>query len=477
MELLPQRNNTGENMEFSDYLRALRQRWMSIVATTLIGLATAAALTLLQTPQYESRAQLFVSVKGGASASDVTQGNAFAEKRVTSYVSLATSPRILQAVADELNMVGGAASLSGKIVAVTPPQTVLIHVSATDTSPEQAARMANAAARQLIVAVGDVEDVNIVSLSVFEEAAPAPKPSSPRVAVNLALGLAFGLLVGLGQAVFREVLDTRIRNQADVERVVSAGILGTFSKETALESQPLVTQGDPFSLRAESFRQLRTHLHFTNIDGGPQTIVVSSSLQGEGKTSTSVNLAIMLAESGTKVLIVDADLRRPRVAKYLGLEGSVGLSGVLSHSVELEDAIQRWGRDGNLHVLAAGAMAPNPSELLGSPAMERLIKRLESEYEVVIIDSPPLLPVTDPAVLGSMASGVVLVVSADGHTHRAELTQAVANLQSVNARLLGLVINRLEKGDGSQAYYDYRPEFIESGKRGKAKKRPAASNS
>jgi capsular exopolysaccharide synthesis family protein len=464
-------------MELKDYLRVIRQRWISVVAAALIGLALAAGYTFLQTPQYQAKSQLFVSVKAGASAADVSQGNAFAEKRVTSYVSLAASPRVLEAVAQELNFKGGARALAGRVVATTPAQTVLIDITATDPDPQQAAKIANSSAKQLIAAVNEVEDVSIVHLSVFEQATPALAPSSPRVPMNLALGGVLGLLGGIGFALLREVLDTRIRSQADVERTVQAGILGTFSHDPSVEKEPLVTQGDQFSHRAESFRQLRTHLHFTNISGGAQSVVVSSSIPGEGKTSTAVNLAIMLAESGTRVLLVDADLRRPRVAKYLGVEGSVGLSGVLSHSVELEDAIQAWGRGGALHVLTSGRSAPNPSELLGSPTMEKLMTRLETDYEVVVIDAPPLLPVTDPSVLGSMASGVVLVVSADGRTNRAELAQAVANLEAVDARLLGLVVNRLEKSASSHSYYDYRPEFVESGKRGNSRTKPSSFTS
>ena len=456
-------------MEMKDYARVIRQRWMSIVAAALIGLALAAGYTFLQTPQYQAKSQLFVSVKAGASAVDVSQGNAFAEKRVTSYVSLTTSPRVLQAVAQELNLRGGAQSLAGRVVATTPAQTVLIDITATDPDPQQAAKIANSSAKQLISAVNEVEDVNIVHLSVFEEAAPASAPSSPKVPLNLALGLLLGILVGVGYAFLREVLDTRIRSQSDVERTVDAGILGTFATDASVHKDPLVTQGDRFSHRAEGFRQLRTHLHFTNISGGSQTVVVSSAIPGEGKTSTAVNLAIMLAESGTRVLLIDADLRRPKVAQYLGVEGSVGLTGVLSHTVAVEDAIQEWGHGGALHFLASGRSAPNPSELLGSPTMEKLITRFETDYEVVVIDAPPLLPVTDPAVLGSIASGVVLVVSADGRTNRADVAQAVANLESVNARLLGVVINRVEKTASSYSYYDYHPEFEESGKRGKKK--------
>jgi capsular exopolysaccharide synthesis family protein len=323
-----------------------------------------------------------------------------------------------------------------------------------------AAKIANSTANQLIKAVNDVEDVSLVKLSVFEQATEPVAPASPKVPINLAVGLVMGLLIGLGLAAIREVVDTRLRSQEEIERFVKVGTLGTFAQEPSLVgTASLVTQGDRYSARAESFRQLRTHLHFTNISGGTQSVVVSSSIPGEGKTSTAVNLAIMLAESGVKVLLVDADLRRPRVAKLLGLEGSIGLTGVLTHTVELEDAIQPWGPDGSLDVLTSGRFAPNPSELLGSPNMEKILARMESLYEVVIIDAPPLLPVTDPAVLSSAASGLLLVVSADGRTHRAELIQAVKNVEAVNARLLGVVINRLPTVRGTHGYYDYKPEI------------------
>lgn len=452
-----------------DYLRVIRQRWMVIVAMTFVGLALAAGFTFTQTPQYEARSQLFVSVKSGNTATDITQGNTFAEKRVTSYVNLATSPRVLQAVADQLGLQGGAKELAGKVVASTPAQTVLIDIKATDPSPTQAAKIADAAAQNLISAVGAVEDVSIVRLSIFENAVPASAPSSPRVPLNLAIGLALGLLVGIGLALLREKFDTRIKSQDDVEGLVTSGILGSFENDPSTTDHPLVTQGDQYSHRAESFRQLRTHLHFTNISGGAQSVVVSSSIPGEGKSTTAVNLAIMLAESGARVLLVDADLRRPKVADYLGLEGSVGLTGVLSHSVAFEDAVQAWGRGGILHVLTSGTPAPNPSELLGSPSMEKLIATFETQYEVVIIDAPPLLPVTDPAVLGSMASGVLLVVSVDGRTHKGELDRAVKDLEAVNARLLGLVVNRMDRVVSGHTYYDYRPEGVGTGRRGKRK--------
>lgn len=450
-------------MDLRDFIRVVRLRWLAIVAFIVIGLALASAYTFLQTPLYKAKSQLFVSVKAGASALDASQGNAFAEKRVLSYVSLATSPKVLDAVARDLDLSGGAEDLVEKITATTPSQTVLIEISATDPDPGLAARIANSCAEQLIKAVNEVEDVDVVRLNVFQEAAAPDAPSSPRVRLNLALGMFLGLLVGFGYVLLRQALDTGIRTQADVRRAVKAGVLGTFPFDASVKDEPVVVQGDVFSPRAESFRQLRTNLRFTNVAGGAQTVVVSSSVPGEGKTLIAMNLAIMLAESGTRVLLVDADLRRPRVAEYLGLEGSVGLSGVLSHSVALEDAIQKWGPDGALHVLASESTAPNPSGLLGSPNMEKLIARFETDYEVVVIDTPPLLPVTDPAILGAKASGVLLVVSADGRTTRADVSQAVANLEAVGAQLLGVVVNQIDKAALSRSHYEYGRESGEFG--------------
>lgn len=196
-------------MELKDYLRVIRLRWFAIAALTLIGLALASAYTFLETPLYQAKTQLFVSVKAGSSASELFQGNAFAEKRITSYVSLATSARVLEAVAQELNLSGGAQALVGKVSASSPTGTVLIDITATDPDPQQAVRIANTSVKQLITAVYAVEDASLMSLSVFEEATPPSSPSSPNVPVNLVLGAFLGLLLGLGYVFLREVLDTK----------------------------------------------------------------------------------------------------------------------------------------------------------------------------------------------------------------------------------------------------------------------------
>ncbi|WP_307274276.1 polysaccharide biosynthesis tyrosine autokinase [Arthrobacter sp. W4I7] len=440
-----------------DYARVLRQRWVAILSLTITGLIVAAAFTWLQTPQFRASSQLFVTVQPGSSAADASEGIVYAEKRVSSYVSLATSPRVLQGVSQELGLNGGVQALTTRVTASSPPQTAVIDISATDPNPQQAAKLANSTAKQLITAVDDIEDVDFVRLRVIEEALVPSTPYSPSVPLNIALGVLFGLIVGIGYAYLREILDTRVRSRTDVERIVKAAVLGTFKADASVKSEPAVIPGERFGQRAESFRQLRTHLHFTNLDGGAQTVVVSSSIPGEGRTFIATNLAIMLAENGTKVLLVDADLRRPKVARYLGLDGSVGLTNVLSHTDAVEDVIQKWGPEGGLHVLASGSAASNPSKLVGSPDMQKLIARFETDYEVVVIAAPPLLPVSDSAVLGSMASGVVLVIGADGRTTSADISEAISNLTAVNARLLGVVLNKVDKGSRSHANYEDVP--------------------
>lgn len=454
-------------MDLKDYLRILRENWLPIVLITLLGLGLAAGATALTQPKYTASTQVFVAVGGGDSATEILQGSSFSEKRVTSYVSLAKSPRVLQPVIDELGLDTTAEELAETVTANAPLQTVLINIGATHTDPERAAQIADATAESLIRTVGEVETPEasgepLVDLSVVDEARIPDAPSSPRTLLNLALGLVIGAALGVAYALLKTILDTRIRRREDVERITDAPVLGVVAEDRTAEDEPLLTvdasTGGP---RAESYRQLRTHLKFTNVDGGTQTVVVTSSVPGEGKTTTATNLAVMIAESGARVLIVDADLRRPRVAKTLGVEGAVGLSTILSGQIDVEDAVQVWGESGELDVIASGEIPPNPSELLGSENMRRVLDWAQQNYDIVLLDAPPLQPVTDPTVLAAQCSGVVLVCRVDGYNHREPLREALENLEASGARLLGLVLTRVPVKRSGYQYYDYQPDAAE----------------
>ena len=453
-------------MELRDYIRVLRKGWILILALALVGVAAAAGYSIVKTPEYQATSKVFVSTQGGDTVQDLQSGNTFTQQRVQTYSDLVSTPVVLLPVAAALRLNLTAEQLAKMVTASSPLNTTLIEITVTSTSAKQAADIANATGQSLTTVVEDLEtptqkssDVadattSPVKLTRVQEAVVPQRPSSPNVPLNIALGLLVGLALGVGVAVLRETLDTRIRNEHDVELISDVPIVGGIAFDPKAAARPLIVQADPRSPRSESFRTLRTNLQFLNTEGTSRSFVVTSSVPSEGKSTTAANLAIALADAGARVLVVDADLRRPKLAEYMGLEGAVGLTDVLISRAELVDVIQPWGT-GSLYVLPAGKVPPNPSELLGSQTMINLIALFEKEFDFVLFDAPPLLPVTDAAVLGKNVGGALVVVSA-GHTHKNQLKGAVTALQNVNARVAGFIVTMLPtKGPDAYGYGRY----------------------
>lgn len=450
-------------MDLRDYARILRARWRSITALALVGLAAALAVSLTATPTYQSGTQLFVTT-GSSDAGNSYTNNLLIQSRVKSYADIITTPLVTRPVVSELGLAMTPGQLGRKISATAPLDKVLLNVTVTDTDPVQAVRIANAVSEQFTKVVAEIEttgDTSVgaaprspVKLTVTQPATSATQVS-PRTRLNGALGLLVGLAIGLGFAVLREQLDTRVKGARGLQDDFGINTLGVISFDPETPKRPLTVQISRQSPRAEAFRQLRTNLQFVDIDSPPHSLVVTSSLPSDGKSTTTCNLAIALAESGRQVLLIEGDLRRPKLGDYLGLTGAVGLSDVLIGQVALEDAVQDWGTSGRMKVLLSGATPPNPAELLGSQQMADLLKHCEQDA-FVVIDAPPLLPVTDAAVLSRIASGTVLVVRA-GRTREDEVRQALSNLEAVGARVFGAVINMAPtKGPDARRYgYTY----------------------
>lgn len=446
-------------VELHDYLVIVRKRWLPILLVTAFVLAAAAAASLLATPTYQARSQVFVSVSTGGSTADLLQGSSYSQKQVKSYVDLVTSPLVLAPVISDLGLPTTPDQLARSVTADSPLDTVLINVTVTDVSPQVASDAANAIADSLGTQVTELEKPSSglpspVQISTVRKATVPTTPATPNTKRNLALGLVLGLALGFGLAVLREVLDTKVRTDADVRKVTDVSVIGSIAYDEDAPKHPLIVQTDPHSPRSESFRRLRTNLQFLDIADRPSTFVMTSSIPGEGKTTTTINLAIALADAGARVVLVDADLRRPSVAKYMGLEGGVGLTTVLIGRASVQDVVQPWGK-GQLHVLPAGQIPPNPSELLGSQSMVHLLDQLAQAYDIVLIDTPPLLPVTDAAILGRLTGGALIVAGSE-MLHRQQLTDAIGSLESVGARVLGVVLNRLPRtASDAYTYYDY----------------------
>ncbi|WP_354263268.1 polysaccharide biosynthesis tyrosine autokinase [Arthrobacter sp. OAP107] len=454
--LLPQ-GDTG--LDLRDYVRILRRNWILILTATLVGVLVGGAVSIFTKPTYTAETQLFVSISNSGSVQELQQGNTFSQARVQSYVKTVDSPLVLQPAIDTLGLETTPEALSTRVKASKDLNTVLINISVSDSSPVQAAAIARAVADSLIKTVDLLErpkagGTSPVSLSTIKPAVAPTVPSAPNTRLNLVASLIVGLIVGLGLALLRSTLDNRIRGEADLRRVSDAPLLGAISFDQDAAKKPLLTQAPAQGPRAESFRHLRTNLQFANITGRSKSFLVTSSLPGEGKSTTATNLAIAIAQSGQSVCLIDADLRRPMVSEYLGLEKNAGLTTALLGEVDVNDLLQPWGNE-ELFVLTSGAIPPNPSELLGSDAMKQLLLRLEVAFDAIVIDAPPLLPVTDAAVLAPCVGGVVLIAGAQV-VKRQDLEKSLASLELVDASLLGVVLNRIPaKGPDAYTYSYY----------------------
>lgn len=447
-------------MELRDYIRILRKSWVLILLCALIGVSAAAVYSLLQTPAYSASSKVFVSTSSGESVTDLAQGNAFTVQRVKTYSDLASTPIVLLPVIANLDLDRTASSLAQDISVSAALDTTIIEITVTNGDPVVAADIANAMSDSLATAVDRIESPSgeetpsPVKLTPVQQAEVPANPVTPNVILNVVIGALIGLGVGLSAAVLRAVLDTRIRNEHDVAQVSGAPIIGGIAFDPKAPQRPLIVQADPRSPRAESFRTLRTNLSFLDVGSHGRTFVVTSSIQSEGKSTTAANLAISLADSGARVLLVDADLRRPKIAEYMNIEGAVGLTDALIGRAELVDVVQPWGR-GKLFVLPAGKIPPNPSELLGSKAMAELIELFNREFDAVIFDAPPLLPVSDAAILAKGVGGALVVVAA-GRTHKNQLKGAVTALENVGAPVSGLILTMLPtRGPDAYGYGRY----------------------
>ncbi|MDI2019859.1 polysaccharide biosynthesis tyrosine autokinase [Paenarthrobacter nicotinovorans] len=450
-------------MNFSDYLRVVRRYWVGVVALTLTGVLIAGVWSILMVHSYTASTKLFVAIQNSGSVTELQQGNTFSQARVQSYIETVSTPLVLEPVIQSLGLATTPSELAERVQASSGLNTVLIEISASDQSPVQAAAIAQGVATSLVQVVDELEKPKAggsspVRLTIVTPAVASEAPTSPNMRNNLLIGLLAGMLLGAAFAVLRHMGDNTIRGEHELRQLTDASLLGGVAFDAEASSAPLIMDTLRQTPRAESFRQIRTNLQFAHVSHNSKTVLVTSSKPGEGKSTTAVNLAISMSQSGQSVLLIDADLRRPKINEYLGLERNAGLTSALIGSADVNDLLQPWGPHA-LYVLTSGGIPPNPSELLGSNAMKSLLARLEETFDAIIIDTPPLLPVTDAAVLAQHVGGVVLVIEAQA-TKVPEVEKALRALEMVDAEMLGVVLNRLpNKGPDAYSYTYYTSDF------------------
>jgi len=438
-------------VELVHYIRVVRRRWLIVLVAVLSCAGVAYLLSSLRTPVYRAETRLVVSAPAGGGANDELSNRTLAISRATAYASYApTTPAVDAALEGAGYPTGGSRP---QVTATADGSTPFLLISVQDSDPQRAAKVANAYVQRLLGVVARLDgtrDVSSQRLAVIDPAGVPSRPDSPRPVRDAGIGLVLGLILGLGAAFVRESLDRTYVDPDVLETTTNLPVLGVVPQ--ALEKVDLPSISQPSSGRAEAYRTVRTNLSFA---GGPDTtrrLVVTSATPGEGKTSVSANVAVALASAGHSVVLVDADLRRPRVASVFGLQDEgPGLVGLLTGDLDVQAAIRTVDEAG-LAVIPAGGTLANPSEMLGSERMQAVLEELEQQYETVLIDTPPVLPVTDALVLSAGASGVVVVVRL-GETSRERLDRALSSLRKLDVPVLGLVANgAVASGDAAYGY-------------------------
>ncbi|MGJ9421468.1 polysaccharide biosynthesis tyrosine autokinase [Aeromicrobium sp. CF3.5] len=420
--------------------RVLSRSWRSAVAVAVVGALVALAASFIAPQRYEATADVLLTPVADVSADDAVDA-----RLLQSYALVLGGRTIAESVdADD-------ADLEGSVV----EGTSVLRATASSGDADRAAEISQGAAENLVallvergVAVespapddaGDDEPPNsvVVAASVVESAAVPATPVSPSIPWWVAIGALVGALLGLLVSAVRQLTDRYVRTTDDLTEAASAPLLAAVAYDRQIDRSPLVTDLDPQDPRFEATRILRTNLQFLDVDSSDTVLTVTSCMSGDGKSTTAANLAIALAHGGEQVVLIDADLRRPRLAELFGLDGLDGLTTTLVGSVDPADAVQQTRVPG-LDVLTTGKLPPNPSELLATNAMSDLVHVLRAEYDVVLFDAPPLLPVADAAVLATLSDGAVLLVR-HGRTTREQVRAAVGRLEAVGAPLLGTVL-------------------------------------
>ena len=465
--------------------------WRVIIVSVLCAAMVFGYTYYCVTPQYQSSAMFYVnnnSFSVGDAALSITSGDLVTSRGlVDSYIVILKTRETLNEVIDYAGVDLTYGEVSGMITAAAVNETEIFRVTVTNPDPQEAEKIANAIAYILPKRIGNIIDGT--SAKIVDSAVVPAGPSSPSYTKNGVIGFLIGFLLCAGSIALKEIFDTTIRSEEDIEQVCAHPVLSAVPnmqgggkkkaryayydvkkkkpgkkqsvKEKAKaqkQNEALIGSNTSF-VATEAYTRLRTKLQFSFTDDGTSRVIgLSSALSGEGKSLTSVNLAYTLAQLNKRVIILDCDMRRPTLADKMSLNKKPGLSEYLTGQHEFKDVVQRYGREDEevaFHVISAGENPPNPVEMLSSLRMERLLDNLREAYDYILLDLPPVSEVTDAMAIAPRADGMLLVVRQD-YCDRIVLNETVQQFAFINAKVLGVVFNCTSENRGKyygKSYY------------------------
>lgn len=444
-----------ESFDISEFLKYYSSKILYVCLFTLIGLLISLVYTCkLQVPVFESKTSI-VLVNNSEETGTITQSDITINKSlVSTYGEIIQSKLVLNEVIDELSLDMSYETLKRNVNVSSVNNTEILNISVYNEDAVLAKDIANKIAEVFESEITEI--YNIENISVIDQAVEAEEPYNIHPAKQFVIGTGLGFILSSLVIVIAFYFDDTIKNEEDIEREIKVPVLGCvpkYSNKNGERTSDLIITQDSKSGISEAVRTLRTNLQFTSIDKKMKTILVTSSVPSEGKSFVAANLAVALAQSGHKVLLIDSDIRRGRQHRIFGFHNKKGLSNLL-----LEDAGQVYRSYinetdiPNLYLMFKGATPPNPSELLNSDKNKKLIESLANNFDTVILDGAPITGLADSLVLSTIVDGVI-VVSVERETSKTLLETTKKSLDNVGANVIGVVLNKTEKSKSK--YYGH----------------------
>ena len=462
-------------MEYSltDILAILIKRLVLIAICTFIGFSSFFVVNKYITkPIYTASVQLYVNPNESTYSADLNELN-YAKQVITTYVYFLRTKVFYNKVLDECKLNYSADQLSAMTTITQISNTEIFQISVTSQNPADSYQLVDAMQKVAPILIKSIKDT--AEISVVDPGVLPLGPSGPNINFNSLVGGILGFLFSAIASLLWEIIDANVKNQEDLIKKYRIPVIGSipnyyngklrrlkifnhipFLRKRFMKRNRVRGINDEKKFEVtEAYKELRTNLRFTLLKNECKTIIVSSPVPEDGKSTTSTNIGISIAQTGARVLLIDCDLRKGKIHSFFNIKAKPGISDVLSGMLNEKDAIQNTQYD-NLHVITMGSIPPNPSELLGSKQMEEFLKRMEKDFDYIIIDTPPVNVVSDVLSFAKLADGIIIVVR-EGVTSHPSISNALTKYKLADASILGFVLNgfTLNQGIKTKSHYYY----------------------